>query len=175
MVDHGRSVLLLCRHKPHFRTLQGLLEKSGIPFEAVWGAHDVRRRDAAKLALKNGDAKVLLATEILSEGENMPGLGAVVLAEGVSAYVNGVQRVGRGMEITATGDVYILDFAPVNHPTSVKHALDRVTAWEQQGYEVRVIEMWPTEAQWEGMSRAKYDRVLPFIAWDGKKVDEVAA
>jgi len=161
MVDHGRSTLILCRQRKHFATLMQWLKKAGIAHKGIYGDHDVPERTVAKRALEAGKIKVLLASSILDEGEDLPGLGAIVLAENVSSGVNAVQRIGRGMQKTKAGDVWVTLVAPCSHPTLLKHALMCVRAWEQEGYEVRVVENWKPDGD--------YDSMLPFLTWDSGK------
>ena len=161
-MDHGRNVLVLCRRRAHFATLRWMLDKAGISHAAIFGSHSVRDRTEAKRQLSEGNVKVLLASEILAEGEDLPGLGAIVLAEGIKSTVNSRQRVGRGMELTANGDVWVVDIIPSRCAMLVQHGLERVQAWEQCGYEVKVVEKWN--------ENGNYDRLLPFLDWVGDPV-----
>lgn len=150
LVDHKRTVLLLTRMMKQFDTLSKMLEGQGISYRALFGGHSVEDRTAAKKLLERGAIKVLLATEILSEGEDVNGVGSIVLAEGVSSKVNAVQRIGRGMQRTKNGDFYVCD---VVAPGSMMfgHAVDRCKAYEREGYEVRLIQA---------------GEPLPFLEWD---------
>lgn len=170
MVDHKRGTVILCRLKKHFRTLEAMLKESGIPFRAVWGDHAVEERNHAKKLLAGKNIKVLLATTIFDEGEDLPGADAVVLAEGVKSQINAVQRIGRGMMLDKGGpsDVWIVDVVPVCHPTLVAHGLERCKAYEAEGHEVRVVEAWPND----DAPGFDYDSLLPFLSWAS---DPVAA
>lgn len=156
MVDRGRKTLLLCRYKEHFDILAQMLEADGTQFVGVWGQTDNSDRDHAKEAMGDGRVNLVLATGIWDEGEDIPGVNGIVLAEGVKATTNSRQRVGRGMR-GDTEDVWVIDFVPTCDDTLQEHAAQRAEAWEGEGYEVIVWRDWP-----EGDS----DLRLPFERWD---------
>jgi superfamily II DNA or RNA helicase len=151
LVDNSRQTLLLCRRKQHFRHLSDLLDSAGIAHYAVWGDTATEDRDLAKKALKEKQVPVVLATTIWDEGEDVPSIDAIVLAEGVKVSTNALQRIGRGMRKGGDNEVWVVDFAPTNHPTFLDHAAERCEAYEREGYDVRVQEEWRGE--------------LPFLEW----------
>jgi superfamily II DNA or RNA helicase len=161
-VDHGKRTLVLCRLKDHWLRLNELLDESGVEYLAIWGATDTDERDRAKDLLDKGKIDVVLATTILDEGEDIPGIDAIVLAEGVKAHTNAVQRVGRGMRVKRDrlNEVWVVDFAPTCHPTLVDHAAERAGAWDEEGYEVIVLEDWPK------VGEEPEGELLPFLEWD---------
>jgi len=159
MVDHGRRVMVLCRRKPHWRTLKKMLEATGLPFGAYWGDTPVFDREDGKRLMQEGSIKVILATTIFDEGEDVPAVNGLVLAEGVKVSINAIQRLGRGMRQKKKGanDLWVVDFCPTCHPRLAEHALERVVAWEGEGYDVRVLEDWPDDDE---------ELNLPFATWD---------
>jgi superfamily II DNA or RNA helicase len=164
LVDHKRRVLVLCRQKEHFLRLGSLLEKAGVNHIALWGATDMADRLRAKEALNAGRIQVILSTVIFDEGEDLPQVNAIVLAEGVQSDVNSVQRVGRGMRpksVADAGDVWVVDIVPTGHTILLRHGLRRVRAWEKEGYPVRLVDEWPSDGR-----TFDYDSLLPFLTWD---------
>lgn len=162
LTDHKKRTLVLCRHKDHWRTLNAMLEVSGIEYLAIWGATETDERDRAKDLLNKGKISVVLATTILDEGEDAPGIDAIVLAEGVKVQTNALQRIGRGMreKKNRLNEVWVVDFASTCHPTLVSHAADRASAYDAEGYEVIVLEDWPLpDEEPDG-------ELLPFKEWD---------
>lgn len=156
MVDQGRKTLLLCRYKEHFNALAEMLEADGTKFIGVWGKTDNSDRDHAKEAMGSGKVSLVLATGIWDEGEDIPGVDGIVLAEGVKATTNSRQRVGRGMR-GDTEDVWVLDFVPTCYKTLREHAAQRAEAWEGEEYEVLVWTEWPEDGD---------VLELPFGRWD---------
>lgn len=157
LIDHGRKTLVLCRKKSHFALLAQMLDECGCAFRGVNGDSPTEERDRCKSDFASGRVRVLLSSEVLGEGEDMKGVEAIVLAEGVSSGVNALQRVGRGRE----EEVWVVDIVPTCHPTLTKHAAKRASAYEKEGYEVRMVEEWP-----EKEDAAGYDTLLPFLTWD---------
>lgn len=162
----GRKTLVLCRRKEHFRTLEKLLTRSKeIPFfESVWGETETLDRDTIKRNFETRDGgAVLLATTVFDEGEDIPAIGAIVLAEGVRVSTNALQRIGRGMRKTEDiDDLWVVDFVPTSHTRLGEHGLERVKSYEREGYEVRLLEEWP-----EFDDEKFYKDLLPFLTWDG--------
>lgn len=159
LVDQGRKPLVLCRYKPHYEELRTRLEETGISFMAVWGASDKGDRDLAKKSYGDGTTRVVLATTIWDEGEDIPGVDAIVLAEGVKSMTNALQRIGRGMR-RDTKDVWVVDFVPTSHPTLRKHAGARAESYEQEGHDLVLIEAWPENDTFDFG-----DELLPFKNW----------
>jgi len=159
LVDRGRRTLVLCRRKAHWLDLKARIEETGIPCAALWGPTSMYDREDAKREIKNGSVKVILATTIFDEGEDVPAVEGLVLAEGVKVSVNALQRVGRGMRRKkGSNDVWVVDFCPTCHPRLSEHALQRVLAYEGEGYPVMVWEHWPDPDSGEDL--------LPFSSWD---------
>lgn len=160
LVDNKRKPLVLCRFKPHWEALRERLEDTGIPFLAVWGASDKGDRDLAKKSYGEGKTRVVLATTIWDEGEDIPGVDAIVLAEGVKSMTNALQRIGRGMR-RDTKDVWVVDFVPTAHATLRNHAAARAESYEQEGYEIALVEHWPEPDTFDFG-----DDLLPFKRWE---------
>lgn len=166
MVEQGRRVLMLCRRKDHFQALAKMLDHSGLRIRSAWGATPTPERELAKKAFASGRVDVLLASEIFSEGEDLPSIDAIVLAEGIKSNINSIQRIGRGMRPKEGGDgsVWVVDVVPTCHPRLMEHALQRVEAYEGEGYEVKIVTRWPKPGENE-----LFD-LLPFKTWNSKAV-----
>jgi len=162
LVDQDKQTLVLCRRKDHFSALKKMLEDTGVQFMAVWGDTETEERNRAKKALDSRRIQCVLASTIWDEGEDVPGIEALVLAEGVKVNTNVLQRIGRGMRRKKGGDntVWVVDFAPTCHPKLLEHALKRAESYEGEGYEVRVVEEWRTDEDFDEKE------LLPFLNWD---------
>jgi len=172
LADHDRRVLVFCRRKDHFRTLKAMLEESGVAFESMWGDTPTWTRDEAKEQFSRGVTRILLATTIFDEGEDVPGIDALVYAEGVKSFVNAVQRLGRGMRMSRDEDgkviegcdLWMVDFVPVCHTVLHGHATERAKAYEAEGHEVFVLEDWPEC----GDTNFDDANLLPFLRWEAQ-------
>jgi superfamily II DNA or RNA helicase len=145
MVDRGRRTLVITRRKSHWITLSKMLKDANCEHLAIWGASDKYTRDQAKRSLNSGDVLCVLSSTIMDEGEDIPGVDALILAEGVKVCTNSLQRIGRGMRPKAgENEVWVVDFAPVIHPTLYEHAIKRCDAYESNSYLVQVLDTWPS-------------------------------
>lgn len=161
LVEHKRQTIVLCRRKEHFLTLGEMLDDAGISFLAVWGTTETSDRDHAKSAFAQRAVQVVLATTIWDEGEDIRSVEGIVLAEGVKVSTNSRQRVGRGMR-PDSDEVWVVDFVPTSHPRLMQHAYQRALSYEQEGYEVRVLDRWPGSGELDFG-----DELFPFLTWDG--------
>lgn len=144
LVDQKRKVLLITRRKAHYLRMAELLEEAGVAFVAAWGDTETVDRKAAKADFVQGGADVMLATTIFDEGTDVPGIDALVLAEGVKVNTNVLQRIGRGMRRKdGDNDVWVIDFIAYCHPVLEDHGLKRCQTYENEGYEVTLVEDWP--------------------------------
>ena len=161
MIQRKRKVLILCRLKDHFMALHEALQDANVEHAALWGDTVTDEREEAKLAFKHGEISCILATTIFDEGEDIGGVGGIVLAEGVKALTSNLQRIGRGMR-GDTDDVWVVDIVPTCHETLTDHALKRCEDYENAGYEVVVVEEWPGRKMLRKLPRD----LLPFEHWD---------
>lgn len=108
----GLSVLILVQRKKHGEILQKALKSNKIRTRFIFGETDAKTRQKALAALETGKLQVLLGTNILDVGVDVPALGMVILAGGGKAEVQLRQRIGRGLRAKKTGRnvCYILDF-----------------------------------------------------------------
>lgn len=158
--DRKRRILVLCRLKAHFIRLAEGLQDLGVEAACLWGNTQTEERDEAKAAFAAGEIRCILATTIFDEGEDVRGIDAIVLAEGVSVNTSALQRIGRGMR-PDSDDVWVVDFAPLGSKVLTEHAAKRAEIYEGEGYEVEVLEDWP--------ARLNPDKppanLLPFETW----------
>lgn len=168
LVDRGRRVLVLCRKREHFVRLEQGIRGSGVRLASVWGATEMSTRLEAKRAFSAGEVDAVLATTVWDEGEDVRGIDAIVLAEGVKVETSAVQRIGRGMR-RDSADVWVVDFVPLSHRRLAQHAMQRCQAYENRGYEVVVVDRWPTAG-----AETPHD-LLPFERWDDAARDRRSA
>lgn len=140
--DRKKQVLILCQRLDQHLRLSRMLDHRGLTYLAVRGDSSVEDRAFAKRQMTARTARIVVATMIWSEGEDIDNVDAMVLAEGAKASTATIQRVGRGMR-QGGRDLYVVDFAPTCHPTLLDHAIARTKTYESQGYEVRIVENWP--------------------------------
>ena len=165
LVDNKKQTVIICRRKAQYKLLMGLLDESGLQFRAVWGDTETPERDDAKRLLDEGVIDVLLATTVFDEGEDLNRIEGLVLAEGVKANTNTIQRIGRGMRKKKGGrvnEVWVVDFVPTCHPRLQEHAYKRAQAYESEGYDVQIVTDWPEY----GDANVDLTNMLPFNNWN---------
>jgi len=151
---------VLCRRKAHWLKLKQMLEAAGVDVIALWGATCTDERERAKKLFEEGKLATILATTIFDEGEDVPGIDAIVLAEGVKVNTNAIQRIGRGMrKKKGANDVWVIDFIPTCHSTLGRHGLIRCETYESEGFEVVPIYEWPA------CDEEMPECLLPFDDW----------
>jgi superfamily II DNA or RNA helicase len=160
-VERKRQTLVLCRRAEHFETLKKLIDATGISFLYIDGKTLTAERDQIKKSFEKRRIKVLLASEVMGEGENLKAIEAIVLAEGVKANTGTLQRIGRGMRVEDGGatDVWVVDMVPTCAEVLLRHGLIRCESYEREQYEVRVVDKWPKEGT------INENDLLPFLKW----------
>lgn len=160
-VDRKRPTLVLCRTRAHWTALSALL-RTALDFHAIWGATEMDVREEVKRQLGARQTLCVLATTIWDEGEDVPTIGAIVLAEGVKVPTNVLQRIGRGMRVKRTGanDVWVVDILPTCHERLLAHGQKRARIYATEGYETVTVTTWP-----DPDDREIRDDLLPFERW----------
>jgi superfamily II DNA or RNA helicase len=101
---------------------------------------------------------------IFDEGEDCPGIDALVLAEGVKVNTNVIQRIGRALrKKPGENTAWIVDIVPLAAKKLIEHADERCRLYEKEGYEVRLVTEWPKLGTKEDPAN-----LLPFEVWDAK-------
>lgn len=79
-IDAGRLILVLTTRVEHCQNLQAMLEERGYKCEAVYGDPEKHHREAALRRIKEGQSRVMVATENLAaEGLDIPELDTLHL------------------------------------------------------------------------------------------------
>ena len=123
----GLSVLVLVKQKKHGHLLEKAFKSNGLRTKFIFGESKGPVRAAALNALENGELDVLIGSNILDVGVDVPALGMVILAAGGKAEVELRQRVGRGLRAKKKGGnvAFIVDFYDKWNKHLQKHSLAR--------------------------------------------------
>ena len=130
----GRPALVLAEKIAQLYYLRGYFTRASDPIEAakigiIHGSHTTKKRREIVAAFEAGETPVLLASTIFDEGEDIRGIGSVVLAAGGASLVRVVQRIGRGVRAKSgeTGN-----YTPVWMP------VDFLTRFSREHTEARI-------------------------------------
>ena len=110
---YGLKGMVLVLHTEHGAILSELLAKYGVKVDYIRGENDQIERSRALKRLANGEIDVLIGTNILDVGVDVPALGLIVLAGAGKAEVAVRQRIGRGLRSKKFGPnvAFVVDFA----------------------------------------------------------------
>lgn len=127
MASYGQTAMILIQRKKHGETLAKLLKKLGLKSEFIFGDNKQHERDAALKRLGNNEIDVLIGTNILDVGVDVPSVGAVILAGGGKAEVATRQRIGRGLRAKKSGPnvCLVIDFLDEHNDKLREHAFAR--------------------------------------------------
>jgi superfamily II DNA or RNA helicase len=127
MARWGLTSMVLVQQVAHGDTLQALMAAVGLRVEYIAGEDDHPARKAALARLERGDIDVLIGTNILDVGVDVPAVGHICLAAGGKAEVSLRQRIGRGLRAKKSGPnvAFITDFADDFNEHLKRHALQR--------------------------------------------------
>jgi superfamily II DNA or RNA helicase len=144
-LSRKRRPLVLCRRVAHMRWLYRRLRKAGLTVAVSHGGVPTPMRESRYKAFSEGRYDVLLATSVMTEGEDVPAIDAIVAAEGVKSTVDALQKLGRGKRVLKDGpdDLWYVDVIPVGNPIPERHGRERLSIFTRHGYDVRVLSEWP--------------------------------
>jgi ATP-dependent RNA helicase RhlE len=99
-------VIIFTRTKHCANRVSDQLEKGGVPSEAIHGNKSQGARQRALEAFRNGDARVLVATDIAARGIDVDGITHVINYELPNEPESYVHRIGRTARAGASGVAY---------------------------------------------------------------------
>jgi len=122
----GLNALVLVRLVRHGEILQRLFREAGREVPFLTGGTPAPKRHEVLGKFRGGRAGILIGTDVLAVGVDIPRLGALVLACGQHARVPTLQKVGRVMRVTPDGACrvkIVVDFDDGEiHPTLGRHS-----------------------------------------------------
>lgn len=124
---YGLRGMILCLHTEHGKILSELLKKYGVRAEYIRGENDQKERARALQMLADGEIDVLLGTNILDVGVDVPAVAYVILAGAGKAEVAVRQRIGRGLRAKKLGPnvTFVIDFRDAHNNHLRSHYLAR--------------------------------------------------
>ena len=100
------SAIAFTRTKHRANRLAELLAKNGVPCERIHGNRSQAQRTAALEGFKEGQFKILVATDIAARGIDVEALSHVVNFDVPHVPEDYIHRVGRTARADATGDAF---------------------------------------------------------------------
>lgn len=136
-VDHyrkladGRRAICFCVSVEHAKNTAEAFRRAGYSAIAVDGGMEKADRAAALAGLQTGKNQIITSCELISEGLDVPNVGAVILMRPTASVTLFLQAVGRGMRPKEDGsELIILDHAG----NIARHGLpDQDRTWGLEG------------------------------------------
>jgi DNA repair protein RadD len=129
--DH-QAAIAYCISIKHAQATAQAFRDEGYRSVALSGKTPVAKRDAAIAGLADGSIEVLCSCDLISEGLDVPVLGAVILLRPTKSLVLHKQQVGRGLRPSPGKVLVVLDHVS----NCLTHGLpDSVVPWSLDGVE----------------------------------------
>lgn len=127
MSRYGLTTMILVQRRAHGDRLLELLSKVNMRAEFINGDDDAAARKRALGKLGTGEINVLIGTNILDVGVDVPSVGCIILGGGGKAEVANRQRIGRGLRAKKSGPniCFVLDFMDEHNQHLQGHAIQR--------------------------------------------------
>jgi superfamily II DNA or RNA helicase len=135
--DAPKPCIVFVTSLQHGKALAKAIQKTGTKGEFIAGNSSLDMRKRAVKRLQGGEIEALVATTIFNEGVDIPDLLSVVIASGGASTIQTLQKIGRGMRLTADKNTFhVFDIADRGHRWTERHAKARATAYRSEGHEV---------------------------------------
>lgn len=123
----GLPTLTLVARKKHGENIKEMMEKAGLKVSFIKGEDDMVGRRKALKDLAAGAIDVVIGTNILDVGVDVPAVGLVQLCAGMKAQVSLRQRIGRGLRFKKSGPnvAFVTDYSCNANITLREHANQR--------------------------------------------------
>lgn len=141
----AKPALIFVKEIKHGQAILDRLIRAGITAEFVWGNTITPSRMNSVKRLTRGEIEVLICSVIFQEGIDIPELKSVIIATAGKSVIAAIQRVGRGMRMSAGkgGKFEVWDFYDTGNRMLERHAKERMRAYEREGYTVNVLQQIP--------------------------------
>jgi DNA repair protein RadD len=115
-VDHyrrlaaGRTAIAFCTSIAHAQHVSDQFRGAGVSAEVIDGTMGEEQRQGILGRLRDGATKILVSVDLVSEGFDLPAVGAVILLRPTASLALHLQTIGRGLRPKPDGsDVVVLD------------------------------------------------------------------
>ena len=153
LAKEDRRTLVLVARIEHGELLLRRLHKQGVRVAFTWSGNTLstvnpagnvvrqaKKHDELIEELREGKIQVLIGSQVLDEGIDIPYLNAVVIAGGMKSPIKVIQRAFRGMTAHAgKTDTLIFDFMDPMHAYLRRHSRERVQSYIEEEIEVNTV------------------------------------
>ena len=134
-IAHGRTAIAFCVSIAHAEHVAAQFNASGIPAEVIDGTMDDEKRQEILARLRTGATLVLVSVDLVSEGFDLPAVGATILLRPTASLALHLQQVGRGLRpAPGKSDTIVLDHVG----NCTRHGLaEEDREWSLDGYSAK--------------------------------------
>lgn len=137
IIPSKRPTLVIVQQIEHGRLLQKMLHDKGYDFDFTNGQLDKDKRNQALDNFKNGKKQILIASNVLDEGIDIPKIACLVNVSGMKSFRVVVQRLGRTVRLSKEfKDVHVFDFIDVFSYILGRQSRERMNIYKEEGTNV---------------------------------------
>lgn len=131
----GKRVMILVRQIAHGEVLQNMLvNKMHTPAIFLHGKHEAWEREQIKDKFNRAGNFVLIASNIFSEGIDIPEIQVLIIASGGKSEWETIQKVGRGLRKKKTGKPLLLIDFKDSSKFLKEHSEERFEIYRKEGF-----------------------------------------
>lgn len=149
----GRTAIAFCVTVEHAEHVAAAFAAAGYRAACVHGGTPKDQRDALIAGLGNGSLDILTSCDLISEGLDVPAVGAVILLRPTASVILCLQQIGRGMRPAPGKDcLVVLDHAA----NTQRHGLpEEDRDWTLDGVERTAVRVAREVAEREAAGRRR--------------------
>lgn len=134
---HKGPVLIVVNSVEHGEILEGYLDAFDIKYAFMDHSKDSSQREAIKNGVRDGSVQVLIATQLINEGVDIPVLKYLVYASAGKSSIQVIQRVGRMLRKSeGKATTTIFDIQDHTTKTLYNQARNRVSTYRKEQFDV---------------------------------------
>jgi superfamily II DNA/RNA helicase len=136
-ISGGYKGLTSVTKTAHGYLLEEMFLKRGIETKFLYGGNSIEERLEWLNKLKKGSIRMLIASSIFNVGIDVPDFSIIINAAGGKAYVELIQKIGRGLRKKEGENVLTyIDFIDAQNKYTMEHSVVRVEEYEKQNFDI---------------------------------------
>jgi superfamily II DNA or RNA helicase len=135
-----KPALVFVREIEHGKRVTEALTRAGVRAAFAWGSSSTDERTVLVRMLVAGTVDALVCSVVFQEGIDIPELRGVVNASGGRSIIATIQRIGRGMRLSAGKTTFqVWDVLDLGQRWLVRHSRERSKAYKREGFTAKIV------------------------------------